>query len=132
MDDYKELEKLIDTLMDADVLEMPSVDFTQQVLEKTIFIKSKQTVYKPLLPKWMLFLVAILVVGFLVYGVKLYVITEPTITYFKGFDKVGIWSSKLFSLFNLSSTVTYSVIISGLLISFHSLLLKRYFEKRLD
>jgi hypothetical protein len=131
MDNQKELEKLIDKLMASDALESPSKDFTAQVLEKTVGAKSQQLEYKPLLPKWVLFLAAILVMGFLVYGVNLYVTSGNSFSYFKDLDKIGMWSSDFFSKFNFSKTLTYSIAISGILICFHSLILKRYFENRL-
>ncbi len=131
MDNQKELEKLIDKLMASDVLETPSKDFTAQVLEKTVRTKSQQLEYKPLLPKWILSLAAVLVVGFLIYGVNLYVTSGNSVSYFKGLNKIGIWSSDFFSRFNFSKTLTYSIIISGVLICFHSLILKKYFEDRL-
>ena len=131
MDNQKELEKLIDTLMTSDALETPSKDFTAQVLEKTIRTKSQTLEYKPLLPKWVLSLAAVIVVSFLVYGVNLYATSGNSVSYFKDLDKIGVWSSDFFSKFSFSKTLTYSIGISGVLICFHSLILKKYFENRL-
>ncbi len=131
MDNQEELEKLIDKLMVSDTLETPSLNFTKKVLEKTISVKSERLVYKPLLPKWLLLLAVAVVVGFLVYGINLYITSGISNPYFKDLNKVGIWSSNFFSQFSLSKTMTYAIVISGLMVCLHTLVLKKYFENRL-
>lgn len=131
MDNQKELEKLIDKLMTLDRLETPSVDFTKKVVDKAIMTKSQQIEYKPLLPKWILYLAAVIVIGFLVYGINLYATSGTSTPYFKDLNKVGTWSSSFFEQLNFSKTVTYAIVISGLMTCFHTLVLKKHFENRM-
>lgn len=131
MDNQEELEKLIDNLMTSDTLETPSLGFTQKVVEKTTEIKSQRLEYKPLLPKWILSLAAILVVGLVVYGIDLGETSDTSVSYFKDLSRIGTWSSDFFAKFNFSKTLTYAVAIPGLMICFHTLVLKKYFENRL-
>ena len=115
MDNHKELEKLVDTLMVSERLETPSVDFTQKVLEKTTASISESLKYKPLLPKWILYLVALLIIGFLVYGVSLYATSETFTNYFEDLNKIGLWSSGFFEQLDFSKSLTYTIIVSGLM-----------------
>ena len=131
MDNQEELEKLIDNFMASDKLEAPSIDFTQKVVERAIQTKSQEFEYKPLLPKWILSLAAILVVSLVVYGIDLNTGSSTTVTYLKDLNKVGVWSSNFLAQFNFSKTLTYAIVISSLMIFFHTLLLKKYFENRL-
>lgn len=131
MDNQKELEKLIDKLMTSDRLETPSVDFTNKVVDIAIKTKSERIEYKPLLPKWILYLTVVIVITFLVYGINLYVTSGTSTPYFKDLNKIGSWSSNFFAQFNFSKTVTYAIVISGLMICFHTLVLKKHFENRL-
>ncbi|GMN11661.1 hypothetical protein MTsPCn9_28440 [Croceitalea sp. MTPC9] len=131
MDNQEELEKLIDNLMASDSLEVPSHGFTQKVVEKAIKGKSQQLEYKPLLPKWILSLAAILIVGLVVYGIDLYATSGTSTSYFEDLNKIGVWSSDFFAQLNFSKTLTYSIVIFGLMICLHTLVLKKYFENRL-
>jgi hypothetical protein len=131
MDNQKELEGLIDKLMASDGLETPSSDFTKKVVNKAIKAKNYQVEYKPLLPKWILYLAAVMVISFVVYGINLYATSGTSATYFKDLDKVGTWSSNFFEQLNFSKTVTYAIVISGLMTCFHTLVLKKHFENRM-
>lgn len=131
MDNQKEIEKLIDNLMTLDRLETPSVDFTKKVVDIAIKTKSERIEYKPLMPKWVLYLTVVTVISFLVYGINLYVTSGTSTPYFKDLNKLGPWSSNFFAQFNFSKTLTYAVLISGLMICFHTLVLKKHFKNRL-
>ena len=129
--DEKKIEAFIEKLMSADALEQPSVDFTDMVMSKVEAVANSQaTVYKPLIPKAVWFLIIggfIALVGYLTINES-----EVNSSWLNRFD----WSKVSLNLFenvssNLSSTLMYAVVLLAIMISIQVPLLKYYFNKRM-
>jgi hypothetical protein len=129
--DEKKIEAFIEKLMSADTLEQPSVDFTDMVMSKVEAVANSQaTVYKPLIPKAVWFLIIggfIALVGCLTTNES-----EVNSSWLNRFD----WSKVSLNLFenvssNLSSTLMYAVVLLAIMISIQVPLLKYYFNKRM-
>ena len=129
--DEKKIEAFIEKLMSVDTLEQPSVDFTDMVMTKVEAVANSQaTVYKPLIPKAVWFLIIggfITLVGYLTTNES-----EVNSSWLNRFD----WSKVSLNLFenvssNLSSTLMYAVVLLAIMISIQVPLLKYYFSKRI-
>lgn len=127
----KKIEALINKLMSADGLELPSVDFTDKVISKLEAISnSTATVYKPLISKlgWVFIIGSFLALVAYVY------FKEPEVN--KGwFHKIGWFNSSLNSMtnvsFNFSVTAMYAFAFLAIMIVIQVPLLKYYFNKRM-
>ncbi|WP_299524357.1 hypothetical protein [Winogradskyella sp.] len=130
--DDKRIEDLVNKLMSADSLDKAPLDFTDKVMAKVEAISnSGVTVYKPLIPKYIWWLLAIgfaTLVGYVFFK-------EP---------KEGISLTERYNLpdvsFNLlenisldfSSTLMYAVVLFAIMVSIQIPLLKQYFNNRLS
>lgn len=129
--DEKKIEAFIEKLMSADALEQPSVDFTDKVMSMVEAVaNSEATVYKPLIPKSVWFIIIggfIALVGYLTINES-----EVNSSWLNRFD----WSNVSLNLFenvsnNLSSTLMYAVVFLAIMVSIQVPLLKYYFNKRM-
>jgi|GEM_PF-6230844 len=133
MDNSKELEQMIDGLMRDDSLQSPSTDFTNNVVG-TIFSREStvQKMYKPLLPKWSWYLIALGALGFMLFGLQQYTPTENWVGYDQFLNVLGNWSSQFFSSIRVSKIVVYVVVVAGGLACFQTMVLKNYWNNRLS
>ena len=129
--DEKKIEVFIDQLMSEDVLEKPSLDFTNNVMFKVeALANSKATVYKPLISKPVWF---VILGSFLALVGNIY-LKEPVTNseWINRFD-ISIVANNLFGNFsvNFSSTLMYAFVFLALMVSIQVPLLKHYFNKRM-
>jgi hypothetical protein len=130
--DDKKIEAFIDKLMSADRLEQPSIDFTANVMSKVEAIYfSTATVYKPLIPKFIWFII----LGSFVALVGYIYLKEPVAknVWFNRLDLSNI-SLNLFenTTFGFSATFMSAVVFLAIMVSIQVPLLKYYFNKRMS
>jgi len=129
--DDKKIESLIDKFMADDSLEKPSLNFTHHVMAKLEAESlSKQTVYKPLIPKAVWFVI----IGSFVTLVAYMYFKAPS-TNNSWLDRLGLSDISVnpFEIinFNFSATLTYAVVLFAFMLSIQIPLLKHYFNKRM-
>jgi len=135
MQDHTEqhLDKLAKKVMQSTALESPSLDFTANIMAKVEGIAtSSVTKYKPLISKRTWFVIAILVVASLAYGL------------FGGLEGLG-WFDKIdlsvisnnkisdaISGITFSKTLMYAIGLCGLVFFIQIPMMKYYLDKRLE
>ena len=128
--DDKKIEELVDKLMSADRLEQPSIDFTTNVMSKVEAISnSKATVYKPLIPKYVWYML-FCSLGALVA----YVYLKDPVVNSEWLKKIE-FSKLAFNPFenlsvNSSKTMMYSLVLLAIMVGVQVPLLKNYFNKK--
>ena len=136
MQDHTEqhLDKLAKKVMQSSLLESPSLNFTAKVMAKVeASAPNHITVYKPLISKRAWFIISILVVGCLSYGI-----------FGSGLKSLGWFDSIDYSIFSenkltnaitgitFSKTLMYAIFFFGVVFFIQIPMMKRYFEKRLE
>lgn len=127
----KDLEKLVDKIMEEAPLDAPSSDFTDSVLLEIQKTQSPRLAFKPLIPKWVI-TVAIGLLAFLGY----YVIAqnpsigENAMPYSRYFGAIELWLSDSLPQVQLSNKVIYVIFAIAAMIYIQTLLLKNYFNRR--
>ncbi|WP_400077745.1 hypothetical protein [Winogradskyella sp. R77965] len=130
--DDKRIEDLVNKLMEADSLETPSFDFTDNVMSKVEALSNSEvTVYKPLIPKYIWWLMAS---GFL--ALVCYILfkkpTETTsLSERYNLPEVSFNLLEGLSL-NFSNTLIYAIVLLAIMVSIQIPLLKQYFNNRLS
>ncbi len=129
--DDKKIEDIIDKLMRDDSLEQAPLNFTDNVMSKVEKLNaSTVTVYKPLIPKYIWWLIA---TGFL--GLVVYLFFNDSSNTSSLSERYNLPEISLQSLeglsFELSSTLMYATLLLALMVSVQIPLLKHYFNKRL-
>jgi len=130
--DEKKIEAFIDNLMSTDSLENAPVNFTESVMSKIDDLsKSKTIVYKPLIPKYILWLVGagfIALVGYIIFK-------QPTgnsiLSERLSLPEVSFNPLEGLS-FEFSNTLMYAMVLLVVMISIQIPLLKQYFNNRLS
>ena len=129
----KHIEKLVDKAMKHSVLESPSADYTNVVMERVNALgKISVTTYRPLFskPMWIaLFAIAVVMVSYIVFGAG---VSESS--WFDTIDLSVITETKLsnaLSGFEVSKTVVYAIVFFGLMLFIQVPILKKYFDNRL-
>ncbi|MDY7393661.1 hypothetical protein UMM65_00260 [Aureibaculum sp. 2210JD6-5] len=125
----KNIEKLVDKLMKDDGLASSSSDFTNTVMAKVEQLNQQKTfAYKPIISKKMWFAIATLIVGF-----SIYLAFFGNLTKSKWFANIELdFSMNFLSSLNFSNTTLYATIIVSLLFLIQIVMLKNYFDKRLN
>ena len=127
----KHIEKFIDGLMSNDQLETTSPNFTTDVLSKIEYLSaSKTTVYKPLIPKFVWWILGLGLVGLFVYIFMVNPQGDYSIT-----ETIGL-SLPEFNLFqnidvSFSKTLVYAIVLLAIMLSVQIPLLKHYVNRRL-
>ena len=129
--DEKRIEDLVNKLMSADSLERAPDDFTDKVMSKIEALsEAKATVYRPLIPKnilWLLGIGCMAIIGYIIFK-------QPT-TNSKLTEKLNLPDLSLNLLegwsFELSNTFVYAVVLFAVMLSIQIPLLKQYFNNRL-
>ncbi len=129
----KHIENLVDKTMMKSSLESPSFDFTNSVMAHVNALgQSSVTTYKPLISKPMWFV--IFAVGL---GIVMYIIFGLNTTdsgWLNSVDLSMLTDNRLsntLSGFKVSKTVTYAVVLFGLMVFIQVPILKHYFDKRI-
>lgn len=134
MDDQKDkrLSDFVEKVMKAGDLESPSADFTANIMRSIEAIETTESlVYRPLIPKKILFLFGVVFVGLLAYVISIADFSNGGL--FAKLDFTGFLSNVKFPTYNLSfsKTAVYGVVLLGAMILIQTSLLKRYFDNRL-
>ncbi len=133
MDNKKELEQMVDSLMKDDGLQAPPVDFTKSVVTKALAnqpILEKQE--RPLLPKWIWYLMFFVVSGFMLFGFQQYSPTGNVAFNSRYLELFGDWYSQFFARIRFSKTVLYVVVVGGALTCLQTVVLKNYWNSKLS
>lgn len=133
MDSKKELEQIIDSLMQDDGLQAPSIGFTEKVVGKVVVNKPlSDKLYQPLLPKWSWYLMLLGVLGLLFFGWQQYTPSGNVVAYDHYLKLFGNWSSQFFSGIRFSKTLLYVVVVGGALTCLQTVVLKNYWNSKLS
>lgn len=130
--DEKRIEDLLNKLMTADSLEKAPLDFTKNVMTRVEDLsKSSVTTYKPLIPKYVFWLIG---AGFVALVINL--ILKKSSNYVSFAERHDLPKLSLDFLeglsFNFSSTLMYATVLFAIMISIQVPLLKQYFNNRLS
>lgn len=126
--DENKIEAFVDKLLSNEVLEQPSLDFTNKVMAKVDAI-SDTTVYKPLIPKSVWAFIAfsfVVLIGYMIFK-------EPAVnnSWLDRFNLSGISNPFENIAFNFSKTLMYAMVLLVVMLSIQIPLLKHYFNKRM-
>ncbi|EDP69460.1 hypothetical protein FBALC1_05193 [Flavobacteriales bacterium ALC-1] len=129
--DDKRIEDLVNKLMTADSLEQAPINFTDNVMAKIETLSnSKATIYKPLIPKYILWLVGIsfiAIIGYILFK-------QPTGNSDGLLDKFNLPEFNLLEgvSFEFSNVLVYAMLLLAIMFSIQVPLLKHYFDKRMS
>ena len=130
--DDKRIEDLINKLMSADSLEKAPLDFTDKVMAKVEALShSDVTVYKPLIPKYIWWLLA---AGFaILVGNILFKSPSDGVSLTERYNLPDV-SFNLFENISLdfSNTLMYAFVLLAIMVSIQIPILKQYFNNRLS
>lgn len=129
----KNIEVLADKMMKELAIESPSLDFTNAIMDHVEAIERKEiTTYKPLIPKYLWF-----VVGFVLVAITGYLVVNNTgseTSLFRSLDYSKITNNTItqsVSEFKMPKTLMYGILFLGIMICVQVPFLKYYFDKRL-
>ncbi|MGZ0014842.1 hypothetical protein [Yeosuana sp. AK3] len=135
----KHIEKLVDKLMKENTLQTPSFDFTAKVMTQVNTLSfSKVFIYKPLISKigWFFIGFALLALTiFIAFGMK----TEST-GLLSTIDFSVLTNNKITKLlsgfkisgFEVSKTLSYSLLLLGIMVCVQIPFLKHHFNQRFE
>ncbi|MTE27279.1 MULTISPECIES: hypothetical protein [Winogradskyella] len=132
IEDDKRIEDLVNKLMSADSLEQAPADFTDNVMSKIEAIsESKTIVYKPLIPKYVWWLIASGFVGLV--GYALFSKSNDTTSLSERYNlpdvSFSLWEN--FS-FDFSNALMHATVLLAIMVGVQIPLLKQYFNNRLS
>lgn len=128
----KRIEELVDKLMANDSLEKAPVNFTNDVMSKIeVLSETKTIVYKPLIPKYVWWLLGL---GFVALIVN--VILNKSSDSSSLSERYNL-PEMSFDLFNnlsvdFSSTLMYATVLLAVMVAIQVPLLKQYFNQKLS
>ena len=127
----KQIEDLINKLMAADKLEQAPNGFTDNVMSKIEgIVESKPITYKPLIPKYVWWLIALGFAG--LFGYFFFTSTEQTVGILERYNLPELSFNLVDGLsFNFSSTLMYAVVFFVIMLSIQIPLLKHYFNTKI-
>jgi hypothetical protein len=130
--DDQKLEAMIERLVQDDILESPSLDFTEKVMHKIQALEtSSSTLYKPLISRntWLL-------IAFLFMSLVAYIIlnANPSEGQWLSFVEVPELNFDLFDHFkvDLSASLKYGALLLTVLIGVQITVIKTYFDRDLS
>ena len=131
MDKDKELERLVDKMMEEAPLETPSSNFTYVVMQEVTKLQQSMAEYKPVMSIESI-LIALGMLG--VFGFYLFTTNSAT-TPAEGqviqlLSDAKSWYSAKMPQLQISKTFSYMIGAIGLMVCFQAFVLKRYFNKR--
>ncbi len=130
--DDKKIEAVINKLMSADILDKPSFDFTDKVMSKVEALSNSEiTVYKPLIPKYVWWLIVSGFAALITYALfkqpteasgisERYNLPDMSFNFLEGMS------------FNFSNTLMYATVLFAIMVSIQIPLIKQYFNSRLS
>lgn len=131
MNKDKDLERLIDKLMEEAPLEAPSNNFTDAVMAKVEEVKNVKLVYKPLITKTTFIIWAIVLGSLTFYLLSLDTSANSSInTYLSIYSETRSWIPDSLMQLQLSNKVIYVVGAFALMIYFQAQMLKRFYNQR--
>ena len=129
--DDKRITDLINKLMHADNLESAPIGFTDNVMAKIEALsQSKSTIYKPLIPSSVWWLLGIGFIALVTYVLFNKPTTNESFIDHYNLPEVSMNFLEGMSL-DLSSSLMYAMVFFAVMISIQIPLLKQYFNKRL-
>ncbi len=130
----KQVEELVSKMMKETIIEKPSNNFTAHIMEQVADIKlSKAYVYKPLISKWVWFILFAAVSSLVIYLAfnngqpssewlyKLNIDFSPKVNFMKGL-----------SSFHYSKTTVYACVLLTVMLFIQIPILKHHMDKRLE
>ncbi|MCF8272486.1 MAG: hypothetical protein K9I95_01530 [Flavobacteriaceae bacterium] len=131
----KQIEKLVDKIMKETSLGSPSFNFTDMVMAQVLEVKTSQvTVYKPLISKWIWYVIFTIMIGLIVYLTfndskpasigwfdKLNLNTLPSLNFSKAIENV-----------HFSKTSVYACVLLTVMLFIQIPILKHYLNKKLE
>ncbi len=130
MNDQEELNQLMDRFMNDDKLETPPLDFTEKVMTAVHTVQRRKIVYRPLVPKYVMIIVLLCVVTFTVVGIAYGDMTLDISQYLSGLQDVNLWFTNFFHSVKISNTLSYTIVLTGLMVCIQVFFLKKHFDKR--
>ncbi|MEX0362507.1 MAG: hypothetical protein AB3N10_16130 [Allomuricauda sp.] len=131
MDKDKELERLVDKMMEEAPLETPSSNFTYAVMQEVTKLQRSMAEYKPVMSIKSI-LIALGMLG--IFGFYLFTTNSATTPaegqVFQLLSDAKSWFSTKMPQLQISKTFSYMVGTIGLVVCFQAFVLKRYFNKR--
>lgn len=128
----KKIEELVDKLMANDSLEKAPINFTDEVMSKIeVLSEAKTIVYKPLISKYVWWLLGL---GFVALIVNV-VLNKPSNS--SSLSERYALPEISFDLFNnlsvdFSSTLMYATVLLAIMVAIQVPLLKQYFNQKLS
>jgi len=124
----KHIEKFIDKTMKEINLDSPSIDFTNNIMkEVTQLHHIKVTTYQPLISKKLWFIIFLAIIS-----MTTYIILTENIKQLNWLNTLNFKLDPLLPNINFSNTAFYALIVLASLIVIQLILLKNYFNKRLE
>jgi hypothetical protein len=129
--DDKRIEDLISKLMSADRLEQAPHNFTENVMSKIEALPNSKTfIYKPLIPKYVLWFITVSFIGFVGYVV--FQSSENSISLSEKYNLPDVSLNLLEGLsVDFSTTFMYAIVLFVIMLSIQIPLLKQYLNNRL-
>ncbi len=127
----KELEKLVDKMMEEVPLESPSSNFTHLVMQEVAKVQQTAAAYKPLISKRTIFIVlgALGVLGYYLFSLNTGS-NESIEAYIQPINDAKNWISNALPTLQFSKTLSYIIGAIGAMVCFQTFMLKRYFNNR--
>ncbi len=130
MNDQEELNQLMDRFMNDDKLETPPLDFTEKVMSAVHTVQRRKIVYRPLVPKYVIIIVLLCVIAFSVVAIDYGDMNTDIAQYLSGLQDVNLWFSNFFHSVKISNTLSYTIVLTGLMVCIQVFFLKKHFDKR--
>lgn len=130
----KQIEQLVDKMMNNSKLVSPSLDFTTSIMTQIETLSQTEiTTYKPLISKRNWFVLGALFI--VLFGLSILGTPTEANSWFNALDFSILTNnkvSKVMSNITISNTVLYTVVFFGAMLFIQIPLLKNYFDKRLN
>ena len=130
----KQIEKLVEKMMKGTSLETPSFNFTDMVMAKVLETKTSQvTVYRPLISKWIWYLVFAGIFGLMIY--LNFTDLNETTGLFESLNLKTLPSfniSKAMESFHFSKITMYACIFLAIMLFIQIPVLKHYMDKQIE
>ena len=130
--DNKKIEGLVNKLMSANSLEKAPLDFTDKVMTRVEALSdSKSIVYKPLIPKYIWWLIAASFIGSLSY----FLFIQPTgnSSFAEKFNLPELSLNPIENLsLEMSNTMMYAIVLFAIMFCIQVPILKQYLNKRMQ
>jgi len=131
----KQIENLVEKMMKGISLETPSFNFTDMVMAQVLETKTSQaTVYKPLISKWIWYIVFAGIFGLMIY-LNFTDLNETSGSLFESLNLKALPSfniSKAMESFHFSKITMYACVFLTLMLFIQIPVLKHYMDKQIE